>query len=72
VEPKKSKLKEAKGRPSHRGGLLCIVGLEHRRVGKIARVSRKPKRIQFRNKSWWDAVDTNRARMAANVEEPRD
>jgi hypothetical protein len=54
---------------NHWGGLLYIVGLEGRRVGKILGVSRKPKRIQFWNKSWWDAVDTNRVRMAANVEE---
>ena len=36
--------------------------LESGRVDKVLRVSRKPKRIQFWNKSWWGAVDTNRAR----------
>jgi hypothetical protein len=69
VEARKKKLEETQGRPNHRGGLLYIVVLESRRVGKILGVSRKPKRLQFWNKSWWDAVDTNRVRMAANVEE---
>jgi hypothetical protein len=71
VEAKKRKLQETKGRPNHWGGLLYIVDLERRRIGKILGVSRKPKRIQFWNKSWWDAVDTNRVRMAADVEETR-
>ena len=69
MEPKKRKLRETKGRPTHRGGLLYIAALERRRVSKIVGVSRKPKRIQFRNKQWWGAVDTNRVRMAANLEE---
>ena len=69
MEVKKKKLEETQGRPNHRGGLLYIIGFEQRRVGKIVGVSRKPKRIPFRNKSFWDAVDTNRVRTAANVEE---
>jgi hypothetical protein len=69
VEAKKRNLEETQGCPNHWGGLFYIVGLESRRVGKILGVSRKPKRIQFWNKSWWDDVDTNRVRMAANVEE---
>jgi hypothetical protein len=69
VEAKKKKLEETQGRPNHRGGLLYIVVLGSRCVGKIVGMSRKPKRIPFWNKSWWDAVDTNRVRMAANVKE---
>ena len=69
MEPKKRKLKETKGRPDHRGGILYIAGLESGRVGKILGVSRKPRRIQFRNKQWWGAVDTNRVQTAVNVGE---
>jgi len=69
VEAKGKRLQETQGRPNHWGGLLYIVVLESGRIGKILGVSRKPKRIQFWNKSWWDVVDTNRVRMAANVEE---
>jgi hypothetical protein len=69
VEAKKKKLEETQGRPNHWAGLSYIVILESRRVGKTLGVSRKPKRIQFWNKPWWDAVDTNRGRTAAKVEE---
>jgi hypothetical protein len=41
---------------------------ESRSVGDISRVFRKPKRIQFWKKSWSDAINTHRVRMAHNVE----
>ena len=55
MEAKQKKLKETKGRPDHWGGLLYIVGVERRR--------------EFRNKSWSEAVHTNRVRMPANIKE---
>jgi hypothetical protein len=61
-------VEETQGRPLITGAAFCTSLLK---AGKILEVSRKPKPIQFWNKSWWDSVDTNRVRMAANVEEHR-
>jgi hypothetical protein len=37
---------------------------------KADKQRRRPQSTAFWNKSWWDAVNTNRVRMAGNVEKP--
>jgi hypothetical protein len=70
VEAKKKKLEETQGRPNHRAAFCTSLFLKAVALARLG-VPRKPNRIQFWNKSWREAVDTNRVRIAANVEEHR-